>query len=357
MRGVHAVPSISATTRLGSSPHARGPHYNVEISADNTRIIPACAGSTERIHRYGIGLEDHPRMRGVHATNKEILLQAEGSSPHARGPQMSRQKDKLHVRIIPACAGSTITMRDPHTNEEDHPRMRGVHHFSLLLNHAVLGSSPHARGPLPFFFQFRRGPGIIPACAGSTGGQDGEKQRYRDHPRMRGVHSLVYRLAYSSIGSSPHARGPPHKGVRVIAFKGIIPACAGSTRPMTRSSRRGQDHPRMRGVHLRPRPTWSCWPGSSPHARGPRSWQPAPWLRHRIIPACAGSTMVTEPMVMYGRDHPRMRGVHFSAPVCRTWPRGSSPHARGPQCKIIEMQSELRIIPACAGSTASAPMR
>ncbi len=68
--------------------------------------------------------------------------------------------------------------------------MRGVHYVHIVGSDAVIGSSPHARGPLiliiiPLFL-----PGIIPACAGSTWpGADGRRD-VQDHPRMRGVHPI-----------------------------------------------------------------------------------------------------------------------------------------------------------------------
>jgi hypothetical protein len=52
--------------------------------------------------------------------------------------------------------------------------------------------------------------------------------------------------------------------------------------------------------------------GSSPHVRG------APFAlgdqsgNHRIIPACAGSTIVADDNLIKRQDHPRMCGEHYA---------------------------------------------
>ena len=154
------------------------------------------------------------------------------------------------------------------------------------------GSSPHARGAL------------IRATS--------DAKQLRDHPRMRGER---HRL-----------------GGRLTRCRGIIPACAGSTRSArVRASR--------------------CW-GSSPHARG------------------APSNRMNSAYSLW--DHPRMRGEHPTRRMLCRSPLGSSPHARGaPACatswcrptrdhprmrgehvaEVLDGQRRDGIIPACAGST------
>ena len=51
----------------GSSPHVRGaPGVQAEPS-HTAGIIPACAGSTNRLHVQVVRRVDHPRMCGEHA--------------------------------------------------------------------------------------------------------------------------------------------------------------------------------------------------------------------------------------------------------------------------------------------------
>ena len=86
---------------------------------------------------------------------------------------------------------------------------------------------------------------------------------------MRGVHQNGVDIGQKRLGSSPHARGPPAATIGQKVIIGIIPACAGSTGLKEEIKMLIKDHPRMRGVHPRPRHLITSFRGSSPHARGP----------------------------------------------------------------------------------------
>ena len=229
--------------------------------------------------------------------------------------------------------------------------MRGVHDFIPSGFSRSLGSSPHARGPPNSVCYFKSYDRIIPACAGSTGLWSRLIIRTGDHPRMRGVHTHPRSCNRCIQGSSPHARGPPKYGNSWADYARIIPACAGSTCPHGSSSFLPWDHPRMRGVHVCVMTMPKRKRGSSPHARGPRDHRRHDDNLHRIIPACAGSTNSEQLILVIGWDHPRMRGVHGLHHGPQECLRGSSPHARGPLYLIKVLMCRLRIIPACAGST------
>ena len=85
---------------------------------------------------------------------------------------------------------------------------------------------------------------------------------------MCGEHSSGPALIADIPGSSPHVRGAPD--IRPLASKGdgIIPACAGSTRPNLDCPRLWGDHPRMYGEHDNQQPDAYRPVGSSPHVRG-----------------------------------------------------------------------------------------
>ena len=133
----------------------------------------------------------------------------------------------------------------------------------------------------------------------------------------------------------------------------LIPACAGSTRRSCRPRRSSWAHPRMRGEHghnFRMR-DWAN--GSSPHARGAPSDGRACSCPRRLIPACAGSTASPSVPSACGRAHPRMRGEHVRILACTSLAAGSSPHARGALEDMFLPLEQGRLIPACAGSTTS----
>ena len=168
-------------------------------------------------------------MRGEHKPSILAYSAKRGSSPHARGAPTATAPAVASPRIIPACAGSTRTPPRPATPSRDHPRMRGEHLEGTLRMRGSEGSSPHARGaPRPRAPRAHR-LGIIPACAGSTFQRLPGEAHWRDHPRMRGEHGFLGPGGRRRLGSSPHARGAPSRHIRVLQGIRIIPACAGST--------------------------------------------------------------------------------------------------------------------------------
>ena len=111
----------------------------------------------------------------------------------------------------------------------------------------------------------------------------------------------------------------------------ITPACAGST--------------------YCPRHVPLLNAGSPPPARGAPGVPCPAHAERRITPACAGSTTFTMSRLPTVTDHPRLRGEHMfvisTAPtVC-----GSPPPARGAPGRGDDRLARCRITPACAGST------
>ena len=93
------------------------------------------------------------------------------------------------------------------------------------------------------------GPWIIPARAGFTFTPTATALPSPDHPRSRGVYSLVIVLVVVEVGSSPLARGLPDRSRRPHHPVGIIPARAGFTLHSRTTRPSIRDHPRSRGVY------------------------------------------------------------------------------------------------------------
>ena len=263
---------------------------------------------------------------------------------------MLRKKD-LIAGIIPACAGSTASARAIAVFSRDHPRVRGEHWRRISRTSRRRGSSPRARGAL--WSRVRTGslPGIIPACAGSTTGVVPIDSKGGDHPRVRGEHGPAPARSRVGGGSSPRARGALLDIREEPDGPGIIPACAGSTLATPRSPHGWRDHPRVRGEHAGPAAERSNIAGSSPRARGALLKQHKRRLADGIIPACAGSTTPPPPKTTTTWDHPRVRGEHDSRVRYPMPSRGSSPRARGAHERVVRQGEGGGIIPACAGST------
>ena len=166
-----------------------------------------------------------------------------------RGARPRRCPAPSRSGIIPACAGSTVMRSDAFGFMRDHPRMCGEHCHWLSVEVTPLGSSPHVRGARRLWSVFGSVTGIIPACAGSTLIGGTIPSQWRDHPRMCGEHQFVDGFPGGQKGSSPHVRGAPLLDLIVRAFRGIIPACAGSTWRRLCWFLSPRDHPRMCGEH------------------------------------------------------------------------------------------------------------
>ena len=332
IRGEHSGVSWIVKNGTGSSPHTRGAPGFDSFWRRVRGIIPAYAGSTASGRAWRRRSGDHPRIRGEHVTTFSAIDSPPGSSPHTRGalelhaarrkhlhgssPHTRGARGRVHrhrrpVRIIPAYAGSTMSVPTSRKLMEDHPRIRGEHPPQRLQAHETGGSSPHTRGALVVFSldpHFRM-----------------------DHPRIRGEHRGGASGTDDIPGSSPHTRGAHRRRRGRSAAMRIIPAYAGSTPPCYWRARSGQDHPRIRGEHQIHLNSTGDIRGSSPHTRGAhprRGGSPAPgW----IIPAYAGSTIL--PSAMWAMA------------------TGSSPHTRGARRSAGACCRAWRIIPAYAGST------
>ena len=194
------------------------------------------------------------------------------------------------VRIIPARAGFTSAVYTGSRVRSDHPRSRGVYRFGLGIGIEAEGSSPLARGLLAFLHRAGARGGIIPARAGFTPHSCSPYPTAQDHPRSRGVYYVRYLPAEVESGSSPLARGLPSGRSPMVCRCGIIPARAGFTPSDTESQTRRPDHPRSRGVYCGESLCCRLIGGSSPLARGLLYVSKSGSNLIRIIPARAGFT-------------------------------------------------------------------
>jgi len=253
-------------------------------------IIPAYAGSTIYLEQPHLLNPDHPRIRGEHLDQKPPAPAGGGSSPHTRGAPALFDPGSAWIRIIPAYAGSTITVPFRCCSGADHPRIRGEHDEVPDGDALAVGSSPHTRGAPRRTRPRHRRRRIIPAYAGSTPATMTARPKSKDHPRIRGEHSLREIDMDSTVGSSPHTRGALSlRHFHLFSF-GIIPAYAGSTVVPLPGATLAWDHPRIRGEHRRFDARSVHAPGSSPHTRGAQVGADGPHPPTRIIPAYAGST-------------------------------------------------------------------
>ena len=372
-RGVYTDAPGRLAPRCGSSPLARGLLRGQAGGRSASGIIPARAGFTVDAHWAVVRTEDHPRSRGVYYSAAALgtLLagssplarglpcrrsylgsppriiparagftlredvggrRRRGSSPLARGLRLRQGRHGRALGIIPARAGFTFVLLHDDPLGGDHPRSRGVYvgHKSPqapwegssplarglpgrhLQGETAPGSSPLARGLQPALARRLGGPRIIPARAGFTRGAHAAARCAQDHPRSRGVYSFALRFEHVCEGSSPLARGLRRRASAASMVSGIIPARAGFTPGSSSALSCGRDHPRSRGVYMKPMRVAMRALGSSPLARGlPRASGQKPG-RRGIIPARAGFTAAFDGCYWDAGDHPRSRGVYLT---------------------------------------------
>ena len=153
---------------VGSPPRTRGARAILDPRQPADGITPAYAGSTVGLVGASARPTDHPRVRGEHASHAIRAAHGCGSPPRTRGALLLRRERLGRLRITPAYAGSTIAHGSPATACRDHPRVRGEHSMSAQLNARLQGSPPRTRGALHRRLWRHWRQGITPAYAGST---------------------------------------------------------------------------------------------------------------------------------------------------------------------------------------------
>ena len=219
------------------------------MNAFRSGIIPARAGFTRAALNGKIIDQDHPRSRGVYVTRGNGFVVCQGSSPLARGLPDHVRSGGWRGGIIPARAGFTGNGFVVCQFARDHPRSRGVYIAPFIMSSATRGSSPLARGLLLVRCTLPACGRIIPARAGFTGRRFMAGISSPDHPRSRGVYHFSSPFCVGPVGSSPLARGLLCEELSQPSVPRIIPARAGFTSMVDRGSISTRDHPRSRGVY------------------------------------------------------------------------------------------------------------
>ena len=158
----------SAARIIDSSPRVRGAHPRIERRAGTVRLIPACAGSTDPLAAVGGWKATHPRVCGEHSASHGSRLGQRDSSPRVRGAHKEGDGLRFMIRLIPACAGSTRLAPNMRSDRPTHPRVCGEHHSPIPTPTTPADSSPRVRGARKRSTVSLGLIRLIPACAGST---------------------------------------------------------------------------------------------------------------------------------------------------------------------------------------------
>ena len=289
-RGENSAAAKRRIVAAGSSPLTRGKRHFQALNNLVLRLIPAHAGKTTGAPHATTWWPAHPRSRGENIPPGPRVVRVEGSSPLTRGKPLLPLDPCGASRLIPAHAGKTIGGSLSPLPMTAHPRSRGENLSPSSWSHCRRGSSPLTRGKRIAKIAKRALGRLIPAHAGKTISSSRMYQNDAAHPRSRGENLSVRSPVASDSGSSPLTRGKPSHQARRNRGPGLIPAHAGKTRCLSRSTKCLRAHPRSRGENHVDLGARGCDVGSSPLTRGKLLQTDLSVRDHRLIPAHAGKT-------------------------------------------------------------------
>ena len=213
----------------GSSPLTRGKRRRPDFRRAPARLIPAHAGKTDGGIQTAVARKAHPRSRGENARSRGSTVVSSGSSPLTRGKPSRSQRNAGQIRLIPAHAGKTWSIRCMAFCGPAHPRSRGENRSRSPPPPHRPGSSPLTRGKLSRTGSIRRCLGLIPAHAGKTIWHVVSSPSFPAHPRSRGENGPGIPSISRPPGSSPLTRGKRSARAGLRSWRRLIPAHAGKT--------------------------------------------------------------------------------------------------------------------------------
>ena len=286
--GENSVAQRSAACRKGSSPRVRGKRRITGLHDRRAGLIPACAGKTVGGFRPALLAGAHPRVCGENAAPQPAPGPIAGSSPRVRGKLEEVSGSFAVGGLIPACAGKTANHAEYGTCTPAHPRVCGENMPTQSAGAFGSGSSPRVRGKLSLLPTGRRLVRLIPACAGKTLSVRTRSRKATAHPRVCGENLASGETWPLGVGSSPRVRGKPGEVLAANNFtgssprvrgklvvcrrsprpEGLIPACAGKTSGFGSAGPSPKAHPRVCGENRIGVTQPAVAEGSSPRVRG-----------------------------------------------------------------------------------------
>ena len=294
---------------------------------------------------------NHPRRRGDFPGGSPRCGAHRESPPQARGLLSDDSRRPVAHGITPAGAGTSRRSRWPCSASRNHPRRRGDFEYIDARPVPVKESPPLARGLRPFPAWCRRGAGITPAGAGTSGTCWLSVPPEWNHPRRRGDFSPSPPPMRRFPESPRQARGLLFLVDLLGDDRGITPAGAGTSQLRTarRSCRR--NHPRRRGDFPPNADDTPPSRESPPQARGLLDRGCGALGADGITPAGAGTSWSVVRRRSFPGNHPRRRGDFVSSPSPSGQPSESPPQARGLRRRRSRERRARGITPAGAGTS------
>ena len=227
--GENAIYAGYKAVRTGSSPRVRGKLLVHRRHEDGAGLIPACAGKTTGWPLVRAHVQAHPRVCGENVRRALGKRGQWGSSPRVRGKLGVLGGEAEERGLIPACAGKTPPGAGPPGWRAAHPRVCGENPLPGGHMARQAGSSPRVRGKLMSPAQMSQIVRLIPACAGKTVSGVRPSIPRTAHPRVCGENLNLVMIDEAWAGSSPRVRGKRALDQAKQKNDRLIPACAGKT--------------------------------------------------------------------------------------------------------------------------------
>ncbi len=319
-------------SRKRAHPRVRGDVDGARAGGVGVRgLTPACAGTSEWIRSTSTVRQcrAHPRVRGD-VTGDPGPEVSRGLTPACAGTSTAHSATRWRFGGSPPRARGRLGSRAAGGSRWAHPRVRGdvmVGMFALRRSWA----HPRVRGDVGQGVADRSPCRGSPPRARGRPTRREAAVAAGAHPRVRGDVAAGW-LAAASSRAHPRVRGdvclepgPPGGG------PGLTPACAGTSRwKAGRPQMAWGSPPRARGRQAHGDQWLPADAGSPPRARG-RPGRRTPWRgdRRGLTPACAGTSTTRTARQTWPGAHPRVRGDVMPAMTAADLPGGSPPRARG----------------------------
>ncbi len=166
--GEHRVDLIQPFADLGSSPHAWGTQKRHPAPHLDGRFIPTRMGNTSVTDRASSMAAVHPHTHGEHMIRRPCFSASCGSSPHAWGTRKRGLSSTGSYRFIPTRMGNTPGRIPQSGRLSVHPHTHGEHISGAVVGRRPAGSSPHAWGTPVLRERRRPDARFIPTRMGNT---------------------------------------------------------------------------------------------------------------------------------------------------------------------------------------------
>ena len=186
----HASRRRRKQTQPGSSPRRQrpaAPLFRPRCAGTSTGVIAACA-RTNRLSMsfWWCAMSGHPRVCEEQGSPACRACRTRGSSLRVRGAGLSLRARPEGGHVIPACAGSSSTLRPRAWASRCHPCVCGEQCPSPSQSPSLSVSSLRVRGAESCEARVGGGVRVIPACAGSRISRPSTSRRLTCHPCVCG---------------------------------------------------------------------------------------------------------------------------------------------------------------------------